>query len=165
MELALGGGAVAEEADGHVALALELGGQRRPAGDRQPAADDAVGAQHPHREVGDVHGAALALAVAVGAAEQLGHHAPDVGALGDAVAVAAVGAGDAIARRQVRAHPDRDRLLAHVGMHRAVDLAGHPQLDGPLVELPDQDHRAQHLDQLRLVERHGVPPRNAARAL
>ena len=142
MELTLRGGAVSEEAHRHVTLPLELGRQRRPAGDGQPAAADAVGTQHPHREIGDVHGAALALAVAVHAPEQLGHHAPDVGALGDAMAVAAVGAGHAVSHRQGRAHADRDRLLTDVRVHRAVDLARDAELDGPLVELPDQDHGA-----------------------
>ena len=114
MELALGGRAVAKEAHGHVTPALELGGQGRTAGDGQATPNDAIGAQHPHREVRDVHGAALALAIAVHPAEQLGHHAPDVRPFRDAVPVAAVRAGDAIAHRQVRAHPDRDRLLAHI---------------------------------------------------
>ena len=80
----------------------------------------------------------------------------DVRPFGDAMPVAAMRARDAIADGQARAHPDRDGLLADVGMHRAVDLAGHPQLDGQLVELPDQDHRPQHLRHLRFVERHGV---------
>ena len=151
VELPLGGRAVAEEAHGHVAPALHLGGQRRPAGDRQAAPDDAIGAEHAHREVGDVHGAALALAIAVHPPEQLRHHAADVGALGDAMAMAPVGADHAVAHGQGRAHPDRHGLLAHVGMHRAVDLPGHPQLDGQLVELPDQ-----HLDEVRRVERHRV---------
>src|SRR5262249_37527304 len=119
-----------------------------------------VGAQHAHGKVGDVHGAALALAVAVDPAEQLGHHPPDVGALGDAVAVAAVGAGHAIGDGERRADADGDRLLTHVGRDRAVDLAGEPQLDGALVELADHDHRPQHLHEPGHAERrHGITPR------
>jgi hypothetical protein len=155
VELALRGGAVAEEAGGHAALALDLGGERRAAGDGQPPAHDAVRAQHAHREVGDVHGAALPLGVAVHAAEELGHHAPDVGALGDAVAVAAVGARHAVPGREARADADGHRLLADVGMHGPVDLAGDAELDGALVELADQDHGAEHPDELRCLERHG----------
>ena len=164
VELALRDRAVAEEAHRHVALAVELGGERGAARDGQPTAHDAVGAQHADGEVGDVHRPALALAVAVDAAEQLGHHAPDVGALGDAVPVAPVVARHAVSRGQARAHAGGDGLLAHVGMHGPVDLAGHAQRDGPLVELADEDHRAEHLHRLWLVERHGrhLPRRDTA---
>jgi hypothetical protein len=41
----------------------------------------------------------------------LGDHAVDVDALGDAVAVAAVGAGDEVAVGEVGADADRDGLL------------------------------------------------------
>ena len=149
MELALGDRAVAEEADRDVALAFDLRGERGARRDRQSAADDAVRAEHAHREVGDVHRAALAFAVAVDAPEQLGHHALHVRALGDAVAVAAVRAGHPIGVRQVGAHADGDGFLADIGVHGAVDLACRPQLDRELVELADQDHLAQHLDQVR----------------
>src|SRR6266850_2136564 len=159
VELALGGGAIPKEAHGHGALALELAGESGAARDGQPSAHDPVGAQHTDREVRDVHGAALALAIAVDPAEQLGEHPANVGALGDAVPVTPVGARHAIRHGQMRADTDGHGLLAHVGMHRAVDLAGEPQLDGPLVELADQDHGAQHLHELRLVERHAVPSR------
>ena len=114
MERALVGGAVAEEADGHPAGAERLGGERRAAGQRDAAADDAVGAEHPFVDVGDVHRAALALADAGRLAHQLGHHAGDVDALGDAVTVAAVGRGDEVVVGQVGADADRDGLLAGV---------------------------------------------------
>src|SRR4029077_5027916 len=67
-----------------------------PAGEGRPAADDAVGAEHALGQVGDVHRAALAVAAAGLAAVDLGHHLADVHALGDAVAVAAMGAGDGV---------------------------------------------------------------------
>ena len=41
-----------------------------------------------------------------------------------------------------------------VGMHRAVDLPAVRSLIAQLVELADQDHRAQHLEELRGVGRH-----------
>jgi hypothetical protein len=157
LELALGGGAIAEEARGHIAPLLQLSGQRGATRDGQPAAHDAIGPQHPHGEVGDVHGPAPALAVPVDAAKQLGHHPPDVGPLGDAVPVATMGAGHPVAHGQGRAHPDRHRLLTHVGVHGAVDLAGDSERDGQLVELPDQDHGAQYASQLRCLDGHGDP--------
>src|SRR5690606_19971800 len=50
--------AVAEEADDDLAAAAQLHRMRGPGCDRDPRADDAVGAQHADGEVGDVHGAA-----------------------------------------------------------------------------------------------------------
>ena len=117
--------AVAEERDRDTALAFHL---RRKAGagdDRNAARDDAVGAEHADAEIGDVHGAALALAVAGLPPVQLGHHAVQVGALGDAVAVAAMRRDDPVAAIERRTDADGDRLLADVAVHDAVDLAGH----------------------------------------
>ena len=107
----------------------------------------------PDVEVGDVHRAALALAVAVAPAEQLGHHAVDVGALGDAVAVAAMVADDAIGDAQVRADADGDRLLADVRVHDAVDPVVEAELERQLLEVTDQHHLAIHLNALAGVER------------
>jgi hypothetical protein len=104
---ALVAAAVAEERDADAAVALELGGQRRPADQRRPAADDPVGAEHALGQVRDVHGAALAVAAAGLAAVDLGHHLADVHAPGDAVAVPAVGAGDGVPVVEVAADADR----------------------------------------------------------
>src|SRR5205085_11875790 len=109
---ALCAGPVAEERHAHPAGALELGGQGRPADQRRAAADDAVGAEHALGQVGDVHGTALAVAAARLAAVDLGHHLADLHALGDAVAVAAVGAGDGVAAVEIAADADRRGLLA-----------------------------------------------------
>src|SRR5437762_2563520 len=81
-----------------------------------PAADDDVGAQHAEREVRNVHASALAPAITVAAPEQLRHHAVYVAALGDGVAVAAVGAGYVIVRSQGGAGADRYRFLSDGGM-------------------------------------------------
>ena len=92
--------------------------------------------------------AALALAVAVAPPEQLGHHPVDVGALGDAVAVAAMVADDPIGQPQVGADPDRDGLLPDVRMHDAVDAVVEAELQGQLLEAADHHHLAVHLDRL-----------------
>ena len=84
-----------------------LGRQRRADRDRQAAADDAVGAEVALGHVGDVHRAAAAVAIAVLAAEELGEHAADLGALGDAVAVAAMGRGDLVGVGELHAGGDR----------------------------------------------------------
>ena len=87
---------------------------------RDPAGHDAVGPEHAHAEVGDVHGAAHAPAAAGALAEHLGHHGAQVRALGDAVPVAAVGARSCSPSRfEVRAHSGGHGLLAVVLVHAA----------------------------------------------
>src|SRR6516164_4676457 len=137
---ALVAAAVAEERDADPAGALELGRQRGPADQRRPAADDAVGAEHALGQVGDVHRAALAVAAAGLAAVDLGHHLPDVYAFGDAVAMAAVRAGDGVAAVEVDADADRRGLLARVQVHEARDLAGGELGVHALLELADGPH-------------------------
>ncbi len=86
-------------------------------------ADDAVGAEHADLEIGDVHRAALAVAGAAVAAEQLAHHG------GASAPLAMVWPwprwvdSSTSLRRRVAAHADRDRLLADRGMDRAQHQA------------------------------------------
>src|SRR5262249_38274009 len=101
-EHALVGGAVAHEADRDLAFAAVLGGQGRPARERGPGAQDAVGAHHAPVQIGDVHGTAFALAGPTLLPVDLLHHLCHVHALGDAVAVAPVGAGDTVAVVEVQ---------------------------------------------------------------
>src|SRR5258708_1672499 len=70
----------------------------------------------------DAQPAALALAVARGLTEQLGHHQVDLAALRDAVAVPAVGRRDVVVVAQRRAGADAAGLLADVSVGRAADL-------------------------------------------
>jgi hypothetical protein len=92
-----------------------------------------------------VAGAALA-------PEQLAHHGQRVGALGDGVAMAAVGGEQDVRGRQVRAHADRHRLLADGGM----DGAQHQLLLEPperrLLEGADAQHGAVVAEQPAGVE-------------
>lgn len=147
--------AVAEEADRErVALAQHLLRMRRAHRDRQPGRHHAVGAQHADREIGDVHRAALAAVEARGLAEQLAHHACEVGALGQRVAVAAVGGREVVARAQVRADAGRHRLLpgrqvqrpAHLGRAAGLlPIGAHAALAGRLgrvLERADAHHGA-----------------------
>ena len=121
---ALVGAAVAGEADRHPVGAARLGAQCRPDGQRRVAADDGVGAQHALVQIGDVHGPALAAAQAPGLGEDLQHHALYVAALGDAVAVAAMGRADVVVVGQMQADTGGDGLLTGVQMHEARDIAG-----------------------------------------
>ena len=148
VEGALVVGAVAEEGDDDLAGLHALGGQGRADRDRDAAADDAVGAEIAHRDVGDVHRAAAALAVAGRLAEEFGEHPLHVRALGDAVAVAAMRRGDLVLDRQRHADADRARFLADRQMHRAVDQAARVAVLRALLEAADQIHLAQHVLEL-----------------
>src|SRR5205823_8011531 len=90
-------GAIPEERDRHASLAFHLRCQAGAGDDCNPSGDDAIGAEHADPEIGDVHRAAFALAVAGLPAIELGHHAVEVGTLGDAVAVAAMRRDDPVA--------------------------------------------------------------------
>src|SRR6185503_6423682 len=95
--------------------------QRGAGGDADATADDPVGAEDPGLHVGDVHRAALAFAVAARLAEELGHHQVDPAALGDAVAVAAVGRGDVVVGSECRAGTDPASFFADVSVGRTAD--------------------------------------------
>jgi hypothetical protein len=133
--------ALAEEGGGDASLAKQLA--RHPSADRerQAGADDRVRTEHPARGVGDVHRAALAVADALAAGEQLGHHPVDLHAAGEAVTVAAVGGGHVVALRQRGADAGGDRLLAERGVDEAGDLAVAVELGDARLEGPDQGHR------------------------
>src|SRR5262249_51140719 len=141
-------GAVAEERNAAAAGAVELGGQRRPADQRRPAADDAVGAEHALGQVGDVHRAALAVAAAGLAAVDLGHHLADVDALGDAVAMTAMGAGDGVTVIEVAAYADCGSLLACVQVDESGNLAGGELGVHAFLELADRPHNSVGAQQL-----------------
>jgi hypothetical protein len=71
---ALSGGAVAEERDRGAACLPQHRGERGTAGVGDAGADDAVAAEDPEREVGDVHRSTEPPAVAGALAEHLRHH-------------------------------------------------------------------------------------------
>src|SRR5215204_2689007 len=85
-------------------------------------------------------------------AVDLGHHALDVAALRDRVAVAAMGRGDVVVVAQVRADAGGDRRLAGVQVHEARDLAGRELAVQTLLELADRAHHPVALEELLLGE-------------
>src|SRR5262249_37524703 len=139
-EHALVGGAVAHEADAHPAIAAELGGEPGPAGEWCSGAEDAIGAHHAFREIGDMHRAALAAAGAGGAAIDLAHHLPHFHALGDAMAMAAMGGGDAVALVQMHHDAGGRGLLACIEMDEARNVAARELDMETLLELTDRAH-------------------------
>jgi hypothetical protein len=112
IERALSQRALAKEADTDAPVAELLGGERRARSNSSAPADNRIGAQVPGRRVGDVHRPALAPAIARLFAEQFGKHAVILGALGQAVSVAAVRAGDVIVGPQSGANSHGDGLFA-----------------------------------------------------
>ena len=135
-------GAVAEERHDHLVAAPQPDRERGADRERHGGADDAVRAEDVALQVGDVHRAAEAAAVAGGAAHQLGHHAIGARTLGDAVAVAAMVARDVVVLAQMRAGAHGDRLFARIAVRRALDRARLEQLCDPLLEAADPHHVA-----------------------
>ncbi|MNG96643.1 hypothetical protein D3C79_557190 [compost metagenome] len=121
---ALVGCPIAEEGYRHVIAALELGRQRRPGHQWCAGADDTVGTEHALLQVGNVHRAAFTTAHAGLLAVDLGHHAVYVHAFGDAVAMAAVGRGNAVAVAQVGHDPGCRGFFAGIQVDEAGNFAG-----------------------------------------
>src|SRR5215467_2348523 len=143
VELALGHRAVSEVAEHDLVAALVLDGETRSGGQGQVRAHDTVAAQEVDALVEEVHRAALALGKSVPAAEELGHHAPGIGALGDAVAVLAVGRDHVVLRAYHRGGTYRHRLLADVEVEKPADLAQGVHLSGLFLEASEQLHLGQ----------------------
>ena len=92
-------------------------------GGRQSTAYQTIGAKQTTGWVVQVHGAAAAPATAVAFAIQLGHQGVRRHALGQGMAMAAVGAGDPVGLAQMGAYPDTRRFLADVQVQEARGLA------------------------------------------
>ena len=155
VERALVGRAVAEEAQRHPVVALQLRAERGAGRDRQARADDAGLAEAADAEVGQVHGAAQPGVDAGGLAHELGEQAVRAGALADRVPVRPVVAHHVVVVAQRHARPDDRRLLAHRGVQRAGDLAGFHLLDRGHLERPAPEHPAVHLGRHVLGKIHG----------
>ena len=146
--------AITAEGDGDLAIAAGLAGDGGADRDRRSATDDGVGPEHALRHVGDVHRAALALAEAVTAAVDLEHHARHIAALGDAVAMAPMGARDPVGIAQVLADADRDGFLAGIKVREPRDLAGLDLDVQSLLELADGLHLPVGAEQSVRGQRH-----------
>src|SRR4029453_7003962 len=119
VEEALPQRAFAEEADRDAILLEILRRKRCTSRDAGAAADDGVRPEVAGCRVGDVHRAALALAVAGFLAEQFSEHQIRRRAFGQAVPVTPVGAGDVVVSPQRLAHADGNRFLTDVQVREA----------------------------------------------
>ena len=108
MEDSLIDGAIAEECDADAVPLLMLRRQRRAGRDADTGADDTVGAEYSVFGDTRVHRSTLAAAEPVAATEDFGEKAAGIGALGEAVRMAAVGARDGVVTPggQTNAHSD-----------------------------------------------------------
>ena len=123
MEVAVIGGAVAEEGDADVVAAPLARAHADADGMADARGDDAVGAEQADGLVVEMHRAAAAAADAVGLAEQFRHDTAGIGALGQRMAVAAMRRRHPVGRTQMRADADTGRFLADVEMQEARRLA------------------------------------------
>ncbi|CAM5768696.1 hypothetical protein LMIY3S_02585 [Labrys miyagiensis] len=101
-----------------------------------------------------MHRTALSAADTSLAAVDLLHHARDLDALGDAVAVTPVGRGDAVDLSEVHANARRRGLLAGIEMHEARYLAGGEFDVQPFFEIADGPHGAVSPQQVSPIELH-----------
>src|SRR5262245_5938572 len=137
--------AVAEVADDDLVTALILDGEAHAHRDRQVRADDGVTAEEVDALVEEVHRAAFAAREPIAPAVELGHGALGIRALGQAVAVLAIGGDRVVIRPKRGRRADRDRFLADVEMQESADLAEGIRLRGLLLETADEEHVGQEL--------------------
>src|ERR1700685_1526766 len=108
--------AFAEEAHGHAVGLHSLRCECRTGGDAHAAADNRVRAQISGRGIGNVHRSTFAFAVSGFFAQQFRKHAIRRRALGQAMAMPAMRAGNVVVAAKRLADTHRDRLFAAIKM-------------------------------------------------
>ena len=151
VEHALAQRALAKEADANPAVAELLGRKCGSGGDRGAATHDGVGAEISRGGIGNVHRSAFAAAVAGLFAEQFGKHAVWLGALGQAMTVAAMRAGDVVIRSQRFTNSHGDGLFAFVEVGETGHKRAQIEVVGVFLELADRIHAAVHAQQLVFI--------------
>ena len=140
VEIAVIAAAVAEEGDADIVTALLPCRHAGAGGVADAGGDDAVGAEQADRAIIEVHRAAAAAADAIGLAKQFGHDALWIAALGEGVAVAAMGGGDPVGSPQMGADADPGCLLADVKVEEPRRFALPAGNLGDAFEAAQQDH-------------------------
>src|SRR6185503_11309924 len=144
--------AFAEETDRDAAVLQILRRVGRASRDARAAADDGVRAEVAGGRVGDVHRAALALAVAHLFAKQFRKHQLGIRALRQAVAVTAMRAGDVVVVVQRFAHADGNRLFPDVEMREARHQRTCVEIVDALLEQANRHHLAIEREQFVLAD-------------
>src|SRR5690606_13907666 len=140
MKHALGERAITEESDRNRAVALHLMRKRTANAERDARADNTIRPQHPHRHIGDMHGAAATAADPLLLAHNFEKERLKINALGERVPMPAVIGGKRIFRLKRRGDADRDRLLPDAQMNEARNLPVGKQRGKPVLGFPDQKH-------------------------
>jgi hypothetical protein len=143
---------VTEETDSYLVGLFDHGGHSGAHGYVITAAYDAVGPQHAHRKIGDMHGTALALAVAGSLAEKLGHHPVYLGTLGYGMAMSSMGGRDPILLGQIGHNPRRDSFLTNVKVYETRDSPVEEKLLNPGLESADSHHCSQETQLVFLAQ-------------
>ena len=107
--------------------------------------------------IGNVHGAAFAAAVAGFFTEQLSEHFVERCAFGNAMAMAAVGAGDVIVLAQRFADADGDGFFANVEVGEPRHLGAEIELIDLFFEQPDLEHLAIEVQPALVLRRNRLP--------
>ena len=154
---AVADGSVPEEGHRNAAAAAHFFRQRRAHRGRNAGPDQPVGPQQAGLGVIQVHAAATAAVASRRSAGQLGQRLLGRQALGQRMAVAAMGAGDGILPPQVGAHPDGRGFLAHVEVNEAGNLPGPVEALHPQFEPSDQHHPFIEPELGGVVHRRGRP--------
>src|SRR5262249_46030928 len=123
VERALRQRAIAKESTYDLGLFLVGNGEAEPDRERQAAADDRIAAHEAQVRIEQMHRAPAAVRDAALLAEQLSHHLACRRALGEAMAMLAIGRDHVILVVEGEDRTDRDRFLAGVEMAEAGDLA------------------------------------------
>ena len=148
IEQSLAESAVPEETDRHLSRGQPLGRERCACGDSRTSADDGICAQIARVGVGNVHRSAFAFAIAGFFAEQLGEHPVQRCAFGQAMAVAAMGAGDVIVGTKRFANTDGDCFLTYIKVGEAGHQGARVEVVHLLFEQTNHDHAAVHAQPL-----------------
>ena len=135
------GGAVTEERERHVRLALHLEGHGRTDRDGQAGAHDGVRADVALAEVDQVHRPTDPARPTGAAAHQLGEGRLRLHPQCQRLTVPAIGVRLDVARPHGGDGTHGDRLLALTEVRGALDLAGHEEFLDLLLEESDAEHR------------------------
>jgi hypothetical protein len=149
-DVALVGGAVAEEGQRHALVVAVAVGEGEPGAQRNLSADDAVAAVEVFLLGEHVHGAALPPGIAAPASGQFRHHPPRGHVHRQHVAVVAIGGDHLVAVLHRHLQAGDHGFLADVEMAETADEPHSIKLAGLFLEAADQQHVAVGLELLLL---------------
>src|SRR5579864_420190 len=148
VEHTLSEGAFSEKTYGHGAVVQVLGGKSCAGRDPYAARHNGIRAEIAGRGIGNMHRTTLPAAVSRLLAQQLGKHAVGRGALGQAMSMTTMGAGDAILQAQCLAHSDSNGFFADVQMRQPRHQRTRVEIVDLLFKQTNAHHLAVHVEPL-----------------